>query len=334
MKKLALLLLVLLVAITSAAAQEMDVFEVVGDGAVVPHGNKQYADPGAALYHDGQFHMFYNAFSGWPSEVDIKYATSADGITWEIQNDDDPVFVGDDLDYAGLTVLASSALVEADGTWVLYFYIWDSFSPMAKTAVGRATASAPTGPWTADDAPVLVQGSEGEWDDHQVSSPSVIKTEDGYVMYYTGTSGDRVSHIGMATSEDGITWTKYDDPVTTDAPYAESDPVLMGWENVNINQPRVELTPDGYVMLLKMVTFENGRPTVPGGMVSYATSKDGITWELAEDKIAVTPSSVPNGRAIWFTELVYQADTYYLFFELGTGTNTEVYVATYEGMLP
>lgn len=32
---------------------------------------------------------------------------------------------GDDLDYVGVTALASSALVQDDGTWVLYFYTWD-----------------------------------------------------------------------------------------------------------------------------------------------------------------------------------------------------------------
>jgi hypothetical protein len=39
---------------------------------------------------------------------------------------------------------------------------------------------------------------------------------------------------GLATSADGINWTKYDDPSTTEAPYAKSDPVLQpspsGWD--------------------------------------------------------------------------------------------------------
>jgi hypothetical protein len=33
--------------------------------------------------------------------------------------------------------------------------------------------------------------------------------------------------IGYATSTDGIMWTKYDNPATTNPPYAESDPVLV-----------------------------------------------------------------------------------------------------------
>jgi hypothetical protein len=73
----------------------------------------------------------------------------------------------------------------------------------------------------------------------------VTATKEGYRMYYTGgINPDRMyirdpdhegsgSMCGLATSADGINWTKYDDPSTTEAPYAESDPVLQpipsGW---------------------------------------------------------------------------------------------------------
>lgn len=326
-------MLVLLIAVTGVSAQSADVFTIFGEEAVVSRGREQYTDPGAAFYHEEQFHMFYNAFSGWPSHVEIKYATSPDGRAWTTENDDLPIITDDMIDYDGLTLLASSVLVEEDGTWVLYFYTWQDRSGGAPSEVGRATAPAAIGPWTFEPAPVLMLGSPGEWDDQQVTSPTVEKTAEGYVMYYTGRSRENIAQVGMATSPDGITWTKYDDPATTDAPYAESDPIIPtteGW----LAQPRLEITEDGYVLLLKSMTLDaNGRPTVPGGTVTYATSPDGLTWTLSE-AIAVSPEAVSQGRAIWFTELVHVEDSYYLFYELGKGSNTEVYLATYDGMLP
>ncbi len=315
------------------------VFAPFGDGPVVPNGapgsfDSQFTDPGAAVFHDGLFHMFHNGFTGWPAPVGIAYSTSPDGYEWT-RVQEEPVFRGDDLEYAGLTVLASSALVEADGTWVLYFYTWDArIWPNSSSSIGRATAPDPLGPWTADPQPVLLPGSEGTWDELAVRTPSVIRTEDGYVMFYAGVSaGADQAMIGMATSADGVSWTKYDDAATTDALFAESDPVFRpgeegAWDAGNVEHPRVALVDGRYVM----VYSGKARLNVPS-VLGYATSEDGVSWQRAPDPI-LEATMIPGGRAIWFSELVHHEDTYFLFFELGTGGQTEVYLATHEGELP
>jgi predicted GH43/DUF377 family glycosyl hydrolase len=313
-----------------------DLFTVVGDGPIVQRGSEgswyeTFTDPGAVVYHDGAFHMFHNGFNGWPAPVGIAYSRSEDGENWSLVQED-PVFVGDDLDYVGLTVLASSALVEDDGTWVLYFYTWDQRTWPAPTKIGRATAPEPTGPWTADPEPLLSQGGEGEWDEYAVRVPSVIKTDDGYVMFYTGYTRT-AGMIGMAASPDGITWTKYDDPSSIEAPFAESDPVFVSgedgaWDENHVLQPRVVASPEGFVMLYSSGAAVNGS----GSKLGYAVSEDGIHWEHVTEPI-FDHTRVSGGRAIWFTEFLYQDDVYYLFFELGTGGNTEIYLATHEGPL-
>ncbi len=313
-----------------------DLFSVVGEGPIVPRGPEgswyeTYTDPGGAVYHDGLFHIFHNGFNGWPDSVGIAYSNSEDGENWTLAQEE-PVFVGDELEYVGLTVLASSVLVEDDGTWVMYFYIWERRTWPGPVKIGRATAPAPTGPWTADPEPILVQGSDSEWDDYAVSAPSVVKTDDGYLMFYTGYQRTQAM-IGLAASSDGITWTKYDDPSTTEAPFAESDPVFMPgedgtWDDTHVLQPRVVSSPDGLVMLY------SGAPSVNGANMElgYAISEDGINWERVTEPI-FDYTRVSGGRAIWFTELLYHDNTYYLFFELGTGGNTEVYLATHRGSL-
>ncbi len=54
---------------------------------------------------------------------------------------------------------------------------------------------------------VLEKGNSGENDDRGVSSPSVIKTDTGYRMYYVGKRADS-SSILSASSPDRVTWTK------------------------------------------------------------------------------------------------------------------------------
>lgn len=313
-------------------------FTVYANEPVVPHGpagawDGQFTDPGAVVYHDGQFHMFHNGFVGWPATVAIAYSTSADGYTWS-RVQDEAVFHGNDLDYAGLTVLASSALVTDDGTWVLYFYTWDALTWPARGAIGRATASSPTGPWTADLTLILPQGGAGSWDDYAVRAPSVVRTDEGYVMFYAGYTQQQ-GMIGMATSPDGITWAKYNDPATTEAPFSESDPVFLAgdssrWDVGNVLQPRVEYTPDGFVMLYSATTQVNGR----GSRLGIAISQDGLTWERFDAPV-LEAKPVPHGLGIWYTELLYANDSYFLYFELGAAgppETTEVYLATYEGL--
>lgn len=179
------------------------------------------------------------------------------------------------------------------------------------------------------DAPVLLPGSEGEWDGEQVSHPNVLRTEDGYVMYYSGYSTMRsrpTRTIGMATSEDGIIWTKYDDPDTTEAPFAESDSILIAdqdWESREVFMPRVQPTNEGWLMIYKS--------TSPG--LGLAESNDGIHWTKLESNPVMSPADL-DSNVIGFTSFLQAKDHYYLFMEGSTiQGKTDIYVAIYEGNL-
>jgi hypothetical protein len=150
-------------------------------------------------------------------------------------------------------------------------------------------------------------------------------------MYYAGNMAQSTiesQRIGMATSTDGITWTKYDDPATADAPFAESDPVLMPgaadeWDDVFVHQPRVVITPEGWVM--------SYRSAQPGGIdkgYGFATSQDGIVWERYANNPYLLDDAV-RGRAMWFNSLVYHDDKYYVFVEIQrtARAETDIYTA-------
>jgi predicted GH43/DUF377 family glycosyl hydrolase len=298
----------------------------------------QYTDPGAAVYHEGSIHVFQNGFVGWPAPVGVGYWRSDDlGATW-IEVSEDPVFDGTDLDYVGRAALASSALVEDDGTWVLYFYTWDSAGwPAGQSKIGRATAPSPTGPWTADPQPVLFPGPEGAWDDFAVLAPSVIKTESGYEMFFTGRTRE-TAMIGRAFSTDGLSWEEYDDPATTETPFVQSYPVFTPgdpregnvWDQRNVMQPRVVLTDDGYVMVYTVANTVTD-PVLITQKYGLAVSSDGRNWRRSTGEV-VRPSTIDTA-AFWYTELVYAEGTYFLFVEASRSGETEVYMATYTGPL-
>ena len=333
MKRLVWLVLAgLLIVPGLVLAQDMDPvkFDVDADNAIVWHGDQAddwdtpYTDPGAVFYHDGQFHMFRNGFRGWPAPVDIGYLTSDDGLTWT-EVTEDPVIYADDSPFDVTAVLATSGLVEDDGTWVLYLRLHPRTGdddPL--TGVVRATASDPLGPWTYDEEPVLAAGEDGAWDAGILDAPSVVKTDEGYMMWYGSRPNQQAAWaIGLATSDDGISWEKHGDPVFT----VSDDPAA--WDANHVHQPSVVQSPDGYVMAYR--SFEGGQTNRSYGL---AISEDGVNWERVGDEPAFSERDIRR-RGPWFHELVYHEGTYYFYIEIFRGyqNETDIYVGTYSDAL-
>ncbi|MDP1623425.1 MAG: hypothetical protein Q8M08_13920 [Bacteroidales bacterium] len=82
--------------------------------------------------------------------------------------------------------------------------------------------------------------------------------------------------IGMAVSVDGIHWNKFNDPLTTEHPFTDSDPVLTegspeDWDGGFVWMANVTNSPEGFRMYY---TGEKDKISAIG----YAESKDGIRW--------------------------------------------------------
>ncbi len=136
--------------------------------------------------------------------------------------------------------------------------------------------------WTRRDTPVLERGPPGEWDDLNMVTGSIVKDGNTFKMWYSGGTGgtfpDAKVRIGLATSTDGINWTKYDDPTTTNAPFQFSDPVVPlgnvgSWEALWAWAPSVLTTTSGYEMWYEGINTPTGNAAI-----GYATSQDGINW--------------------------------------------------------
>ena len=315
--------------VTMSTAQEDTLFTLIQDEPIISAGDggewaQRLHNSGAVTFYEGQFHMFRNSYPSLPGNSVIGYATSQDAIEWT-HYADNPVLRADDVSYADM-IMASSVHVETDGTWVLYFLIWDTAE--VPGAIGRAMASDPTGPWAVDDAPVLTHGIDGTWDSAQVTQPSVLINDDGdgYTMYYTGVDASGINRVGMATSFDGISWTKYDNAFTTAPLYAESDPILQpgsegDWDASGVSRGRVVKSEDGYVMIFR--TPASGS----GFIYGIAISHDGIEWHKYSENPILSGQDISDAGSLFFPTFVYHDNTYYFFIEGFSGTS-RIYLLT------
>lgn len=239
------------------------------------------------IEQDGQFYMFY---TGSADRTDAPFgvglATSADGIQWTA-HEENPILEPDGTGYDAMCV--SGGIPLFDGSqWVLYFAANSTPCDGPGKHIGRAVAADPSGPWVSDPDAILEAGSAGEWDAGFILPHAVIRTDDGYVMFYSG--GEEYllplpRLIGVATSPDGVVWTKHNDPATTEAPYADSDPLIEvnddGTENyLQTWAIDVLKTPEGWEMFFSAACPKNTAttPTCPK-MIFFGTSEDGIHWK-------------------------------------------------------
>jgi predicted GH43/DUF377 family glycosyl hydrolase len=137
--------------------------------------------------------------------------------------------------------------------------------------------------------PVLSRGPAGSWDAFEVATPRVLVLGlNSYAMWYTGRDGRR-SQIGIATSTDGVTWTKYaGNPIL--------GPGTTGtWEGLDVEDPCVLY--DGGVY---MMYYTGWGPASNG--IGLAFSDDGFNWVRSPANPVLTPS--PAGTS-WDDKDVY-----------------------------
>ena len=275
--------------------------------------DESYMNPGAVIEHEGTLHMFANVFTSWPGHMVVPHLTSADGLAWTLAASE-PALTSDDIPFADPGMDVSTGFIREDGAWVLIFETVDIVDPWV---LGMATAPGPDGPWTVRPEPILEPGPEGSFDAGGLSWPSVISTTAGFAMYYTAVDRPRgPTVIALATSPDGVAWTKHPTPVLEAA---------MRWEARKVDRPRVAVTPGGIAMV-----YAGGRLTDRG----LAWSDDGIAWRRDGERPVITKDDFPVPGQAWDAALHVRGDEllYYLEIGVAAGANasTDVYLATAE----
>jgi hypothetical protein len=277
--------------------------------------------PGITVVND-TFYMAYMGTSNFQTEpLSIGLATSTDGVNFT-KSTSNPILSGDGSGFNAYSV-GGGLLVYDNNTWNLYYLGNSSTTNIPGNVISRATADNPHGPWTKSNDTLLTAGSGGEWDSKFVVSEQIIATDTGLVMFYW--AGDDwypntyTAQIGMAVSSDnGKSWQKYDNPLTTNSPFAESDPVLTvgsegTYDAVSIYGATVIKNASQWEMYYLGASF-----TDTDG-ICYATSPDGISWTkhagnpiftFWEDPAVINILEMPSA--------VIHNDTCFLYYDYGT----------------
>jgi predicted GH43/DUF377 family glycosyl hydrolase len=217
----------------------------------------------SVIYDGSSYHMWYTGQDSGSVNWKIGYAFSSDGVAWEKYNDSlttsllylesDPVLdVGPPGSWDDYVVKYPHVILQGDT-----FKMWYSALPgIIDQSIGYATSINGID-WNKDtlNNPVLEPGTELCWDYPWVDDPCVVFDGSIYHMFYAGGWMYNHHQIGYAWSTDGIDWSKYDIPTTTEWPFAVTDPILKtgpygSWEYFWVGDPWVIL--DNQTGLMKM----------------------------------------------------------------------------------
>ncbi len=269
-------------------------------------------------YEDETFYLFYTGGDMWNGPTCIGVATSTDGYNFTQK---DSVFAGDGSGFDAYSV-CFPLVIKKDGTYNLFYAAASSSGFSSDGFTGQATATNIYGPYERLEEPILEPGSAGEWDDHGVAPDQVFDTDSGFVMYYTGSMYDAYPEQEGLAHFNGSEWIKYDDPTTTNPPFAESDPVLKygspgSWDEWCASMVTVNQISTGWELL-----YQSGNSN-SNWKVGYATSADGINWLKKEDPV-YSYLDDPFAQMWGFTitaspTLVVVDNKYYLYYDYGNG---------------
>jgi len=164
----------------------------------------------------------------------------------------------------------------------------------------------------------LAPGRPGGWDDASTWTGSVLARDGRWFMLYTGAStreGGLVQRVGLAESDDLVTWRKHPGPVLEADPrwYEELD--TSSWHDQAWRDPWLYADPGtGWAYAVLTARARDGEPS-GRGVVGHARSKDLTTWE------ALAPITSPMGFGqLEVPQLTTVAGRTYLLFSSDPGT--------------
>ncbi len=314
--------------------------------ANLPNDLIAISDPWVMKEND-TYKMWYTCGGlNYPTDTELRsricYCTSADGLHWN-KYAGNPVM---DVSYNGMwdSLGVETVTIINDPTAVAserykMWYAGQYFNEY-RYDIGYAF-SADGINWTKHATPVLQVGAASAWDNGFLEGPSVMKEGGVYKMWYCGydvvvdgNGTDGNTNIGLATSTDGINWTKHpNNPVFTTG--------TGTWDSHYVQDPHVLKDNGVYYMWYGGNDVEGY-----GQQVGLATSTDGIAWTKSpmnpvlqkggandwDANTASFPSVLKgdNSYEMWYTgkdiaELVENDLDYY--WELGYASSTITSIA-------
>ena len=231
----------------------------------------------------GDYRIWYEAVAA-DGLTTVGYATSSDGLKWAKKG----VVLSPSEPWEKEEISPNSILLE-DGIYKLWYhgggYIRER-RRLGNGRIGYATSKDGLSWVKYQGNPVLDIGPANAFDSVQAAEPRVFHLPDGYRMYYTGQDGSQTS-LGMATSPDGVHWTKY-----------AGNPILdkKAWRGFWGGAFFLE---NGIWHLWHgAVASADSQSTSPhaaiGTSLRYMWSTDGITWKDGPDNPVLVQNPDPK----------------------------------------
>ena len=162
------------------------------------------------IRENGQYKMWYSSSpTSDYNQCKIGYATSPDGINWtKLPN---PIFESGTDPWEAGGVMACYVM-PVSGGYKIWYTGFTTALANGNLYIGYATSEDGIS-WQRDtiNNPVLEPGVAGGWEGKWVWYPEVLLIDEMYYMWYAGSNigyWDRID-VGLATSSDGIEWTKH-----------------------------------------------------------------------------------------------------------------------------
>ena len=228
------------------------------------------------LLDNGIYKMWY-AGAGNSARFEIGYATSTDGINWQKNNS--PVL--SPLYYWEEKSIVSARVIKVGDTYKMYYTARDD---NYMTRIGLATSSDGIN-WVKRSQPVLVASQN--WETAVTVSSVLIKSDKYYLYYTTGYVPYGNTSIGLATSYDGINFTKEPNPVIVPT---------LSWEGTCIHGPLVLFKDGKFIMYY--LTYDTSKK------IGYAESNDGMNWIKRNTPV----SDAATAHSTWCTGGINQLE--------------------------
>ncbi len=255
------------------------------------------------MYDNGTYKMwFMNLYDS--GRGDISYAESKDGISWQLGSQSPVLTAGSPGAWDDYSV-GMGYVLKDNGLYKIY-YSGTQDSHYGPIQIGLATSNDGIH-WEKYSGPVLTSDNN----QYFLAVQNVTKINNVYYMYYSASRiNDYKFNINLATSADGINWTKYSD-----------NPILsptLDWESGSISYASLVKSDNGYKMSYTSKA-QNG--------IGLAYSSDGIHWVKDSANPIFKLSDVSNG---WCSKISYpfsvMAGNEYRIYYSGNGSDGQYHL--------
>jgi predicted GH43/DUF377 family glycosyl hydrolase len=195
-------------AIGIARSRDLDAWKKVGE--ILPEGDCErngLCAPGA-LVLEGRVHLFYQTYGNGPKDA-ICHAWSDDGVKFT-RDASNPIFAPQGDWTVGRAIDAE--VFPVGDQLLLYFATRDPAYKVQMIGVAGAPLDSDYSrrQWRQlVDGPVLKP--ELPWEKKCIEAATILRRGDTLWMFYAGGYNNEPQQIGVATSRDGLKWTRFSD---------------------------------------------------------------------------------------------------------------------------